>query len=1464
MKERFRRTNPYHLGLLLIVVAGVFLRVYGLNWDQGLYLHPDERFIAIVSSSRVDLPPANDLGSLLDPRTSPLNLRRDDPATGTPFSFAYGTLPVYVQSAAAWAVNLFSATDYQSYPHIYKVGRVLNVLLDTLTIVLVFLLAQRLFRPSAGLIAAALYALAVLPIQLSHFFTVDIWLTFFVTATLYLAIRYVDRPTYGRALLLALPVGCAFATKASVPSLILPLLVMAGWTIWRVNDKLLVTSSLLSAGALSLIVFTLFEPYAIVNSAPFIEDIRVQARIVRGEFDVPFTRQFVGLTPGLYELHNLFLYTVGPGFVLAGIAGIVYGVRRGWQERDPATLIVLAWIIAYLPTLLLIEARFLRYALPLVPVLAVLAGGLLTTRVHVERRAYLRAATTAVLIVTAVWAIGFTSIYSREHPRIAASTWMTNNIPPGSAVAAETWDDALPLPLPGVPLMGYTNVEFKIYDDAPPEEKAQYIAETLIASDYVVLSSDRVIESVDNLPWRYGVQNEYYRRLLDGQLGFQLVYQAELRPELFGFRYDDAAADESFTVYDHPRVRIFQKVEQLDAAQIRERLLWGINQPWEPQRYPAEKQLMLDQPVSEIETTSDAGWNGFAVDHSLLAIVVWLLAVELIGLAALPLAASVLGKTPDRGAFSARLLGLVLLGWVGWIAATLGVWQSRTLNIALALAAIAALSWGYTRWRERQGSPIALPDRRTYATSLAVWLGLFGFFLLLRAIYPDFWQTWFGGEKPFELAYLRAVAASVEFPPFDPWYADGIINYYYYGWHLLATVIKLSGVGVSHGFQLGSASFAALLGLQVASLGAMLFGRGRARLPRKALAAGGAVAVVTVLFAGNLDAVRQVIEQRGVRSDSFDFWRSRSVIDFTINEFPYFSSIWADVHPHVINFPIVALLLTLLAQIMLSGPPANLRNLVPVAAVTSLVLGTLAITNSWDAPLMVLMTAATFVYVGLLRSLRMGILAGLFGVLAIAGAFAIFLPFYRGFYSVVQGLSRASEGSDVGQFLTHWGIFFAIVAITIVADLLRRLPTENADRDGLGLGVIVLIGGTFGQGVAIARGNWLNSTDGVVAVLLAALLAGIAGAATRWMRQPAQFVGVVAALAFLTGVIAAYRPAAAVAVAITTSATLYLIIYRRQPSRFLPWALIAIGAVVTASTEFIYVADDLQRSDWERMNTVFKFYLQAWTLLAIGSAVLVAWLWRESRFGAVGMQQRPLGIVAETATRRTTATTVRSKSIRSTRFAAGASALLLVVGMFYPVVGTPVRLDWDMESSPAGLTLDGYTWMDDGQILNGTGEAIQFSGDLAAVDWLNEHADGTSVILEAAIGPYRGNGSRISSATGLPAVLGWDRHQRQQRYEPGISERMEDVHSIYNETNPAAKLEYLRRYRVRYVIVGDVERYWNTPEDPTFYASPAGLAAFDRLLGSELEIAFESGTTRIYEVIDFPRLPPAEGAVADL
>ena len=649
------------------------------------------------------------------------------------------------------------------------------------------------------------------------------------------------------------------------------------------------------------------SPTLSFGAEPFIQDIRTQARIVRGIWDVPFTRQFVGLTPGVYELKNLFYYTAGPTLLISGLTGLVFGARRVARLRDAALAIPIVWVVAYVPTLLITEARFLRYALPLLPVFALFAGGMLIALM--TRPGWLRygqVAIAATLGVTAIWAFGFVSIYSSEHTRIAASEWIFDNVEPGSTLTAESWDDALPLRLEGE-TNAYTIQSLDIYGDLPPEEKVAYLHETFQSVDYIVMSSDRLIYSVDNLPWRYAVQNEYYRRLLDGQLGFQLVYQAESRPELFGIEYDDSDADESFTVYDHPRVMVFKRVEALTLEDFRERLLWGVNQPWEPVRYAPRQWLLLDQPVGERESVDDIGWNAAAVESGVAATILWLLAIEMFGLAVLPGSAVIFARTPDRGALATRLIGVLAVGWLAWIGASLGLWPASTPTVLVFIGIIAAASWGWYRWRERQGLAPKLPTLRAYGASFALMLGIFAPFLMLRALYPDFWQTFLGGEKPFELAYLRAVAASGEMPPYDPWYSDGAINYYYYGWHLVSTIARVPGVGITHAFQLAIPTFAAFLAMGVA-LVALSIGRTWRRIETTSfrfLAPG--LAIVAVLFAGNIDAFQQILRIRRQAPDLFDFWSSTRVIDFTINEFPYFSFIWADLHPHVMVMPIVAL-----------------------------------------------------------------------------------------------------------------------------------------------------------------------------------------------------------------------------------------------------------------------------------------------------------------------------------------------------------------------------------------------------------------------------------------------------------------------------------------------------------------------------------------------------------------------------
>jgi uncharacterized membrane protein len=197
--------------------------------------------------------------------------------------------------------------------------------------------------------------------------------------------------------------------------------------------------------------------------------------------------------------------------------------------------------------------------------------------------------------------------------------------------------------------------------------------------------------------------------------------------------------------------------------------------------------------------------------------------------------------------------------------------------------------------------------------------------------------------------------------------------------------------------------------------------------------------------------------------------------------------------------------------------------------------------------------------------------------------------------------------------------------------------------------------------------------------------------------------------------------------------------------------------------------------------------------------------------------------------------------------------ILGVCGLAYPLLATGDRLGHRMESSPGGLSLAGYAWMDRGYIHNQVGEPIEFTGDYHAIEWLKENLEGNEVILEASIGPYRGGGSRISSATGLPTLLGWDSHQSQQRGSAMVGPRFMDIREIYQTNDLDRKLLLLHRYRVRYVVVGDVERYsiiGNVPDDadPDYYSTPQGIEAFDQLVGDGLEIAFQNADTIVYRV----------------
>jgi hypothetical protein len=260
------------LMLIGILIIGAALRFVGLNWDDGHLLHPDARFLAGVTSS---MQPVTSLSEYFDTTTSTLNPNN----VGFGF-YVYGNFPIIV---VRYVGEMFEKGGWQDY---YVQGRIVSSISDLLTIIFIFLAGRHLWDERAGLIAAALYAVTALAIQLSHFYTVDTMTTLFVTSAFYFAVRLLDRHNWPDYLLFGLTLGLAMSSKVSIFPfafvLILALLIRvwrqdlplpetlpgedaAAYDLWKRGtspDGRNALIGLALAGIVTVLVFRVGQPYA--------------------------------------------------------------------------------------------------------------------------------------------------------------------------------------------------------------------------------------------------------------------------------------------------------------------------------------------------------------------------------------------------------------------------------------------------------------------------------------------------------------------------------------------------------------------------------------------------------------------------------------------------------------------------------------------------------------------------------------------------------------------------------------------------------------------------------------------------------------------------------------------------------------------------------------------------------------------------------------------------------------------------------------------------------------------------------------------------------------------------------------------------------------------------------------------------------------------------------------------------
>lgn len=343
----------------------------------------------------------------------------------------------------------------------------------------------------------------------------------------------------------------------------------------------------------------LFMPYSFIHFDQFAKELTAQTAMNKNAYVFPYTLQYVETTAYLYHIKQLFWWGAGPILFTLGVfgSGVVLlstwrrshlqyhrwlGSSAVWRKKIEAIaktaiqVLTTQYGFVYLLLSLLFFAiigqsavKFMRYLLLLYPFLAVMAAVALAALLGTKRWSFTLSRTLVLLLLATatVWLISFLHIFQVPHTRIQATDWMLSHIPAGSVVATEHWDDRLPLHGSET----YMYEELPLYERPDDATKWKGIKAQLEHAQYVVLASNRLFTPLPKLAncarfsSCYPRTSQYYTELFDGSLGFTKVAEFTSRPTLPSFLGNleilDDNADESFSVYDHPHVIIFQKTQ---------------------------------------------------------------------------------------------------------------------------------------------------------------------------------------------------------------------------------------------------------------------------------------------------------------------------------------------------------------------------------------------------------------------------------------------------------------------------------------------------------------------------------------------------------------------------------------------------------------------------------------------------------------------------------------------------------------------------------------------------------------------------------------------------------------------------------------------------------------------------------------------------------------------------------------
>jgi len=565
------RKTGYALFLLLALALGFYTRFTGLSRGtsdfvspeesrQGLrtafyHFHPDEETLVRASL---------ELG---DPFAPPLT--------------AYGMLPLYLLRGVLEVSALILGWDPAAFDEaetahpVYVTVRLLSVLLSCASLGLVWLLGVRLFGLWPAGLALCFTAAAPVAVQLAHFATVDGLFTFLCLVVFCALVRALDTGRWGWYVLAGALVGAAGAVRLS--GLLLGPVLLAGHLIRARGLAGLRPPGLWLAGLAAVLVLLLLQPFlaadpSLLWRAESTDDLGFSLKVAQGEILRPWTVADVHTTPYLHYWTHLLPLAVGWPLTLAFLLGVGHAL---WQ-RQPGSGLLLLWCLLYFAQIGGLHTKHVRYLLPLLPFLCLLTADALARLAGAPRWRPLGYALSALLVLyTGVYGLAFASVYTREDSRVQAGRWMGIHVPAGSRIGVERGGFSMSNLIDGeghaIRQLNTTTL-FAAGGYMTCRAVLVYLRGRLQDVDYLAITDVNRYQQFTAAPDLFPAAAAFYRTLLDGDMGFDLVRRFKNYPSLGWIEFRDDGAEPSFIGYDHPAVYVLERRDAAAVEQALERL----------------------------------------------------------------------------------------------------------------------------------------------------------------------------------------------------------------------------------------------------------------------------------------------------------------------------------------------------------------------------------------------------------------------------------------------------------------------------------------------------------------------------------------------------------------------------------------------------------------------------------------------------------------------------------------------------------------------------------------------------------------------------------------------------------------------------------------------------------------------------------------------------------------------------